>query len=747
MAEGFDVSKALAQLEPIVRALDEHWDELPLEAQELIQDRYLEFRQAYADGQPLAPIRFLQALDQLADARTLIGSLLDAAKGPARRGGVVAVDFSLLGRLPAYLGPRQPADPRLSPVQPALASARLLEIVARLQERGHRLTAEEQERAMALYDELVHTTCYTDAPLAAKMEAAARFVEGIDALPGARALLAPLLDATRLPGSPKALVDPEMWRALPSTLEPPRRAARMEPPAEMAAEESAPRPSSFTRYPALDCPDRAVLDVPFSLFVQLLIEAPEPGAEGVTIEDTEVEEPQVDVIVRVRDLGLEGGNMQTMTVSRTEDSEVRFVLTPRALGEHQIRVDLYQKTRRLATLRRNILVVEQPAEIASAATVPQPEGPGPVSLSVQPLTPPPDLELCIELDRHDGHTLYFSLHSTKDDPSYNHFRCGQVTLQGSPLEKMQGVYKELSKLAGADPATPEAQRAAVQRLEALGCALWDELVPDELKREYWRFRDKVKSLLITSDEPWVPWEMVKPYRFDDEDRREDAPFWCQQFDLSRWLAGPGAVDRLPTGAARPVAPAQVDLAFVREEVEFIERLSALRPDVESLAPVTSRAQVLDLINQDQETFSLLHFACHGLFDATNPNDSAIVLGGEPLRPSDLRGRFGGRRPRPLIFINACHGGRAEFSFTGLGGWADRLVQNARVGAFIGAMWEVNDALAVQFARHFYTALLAGNVSIGEAFRQAREAIRQARPHNSTWLAYVLYADPEGRLAA
>ena len=746
MAEGFDISTALAQLEPIVRALDERWDELSPEAQELIQDRYLEFRQAYADGQPLALILFLEALDRSADARALVGPLLDEAKGPARRGGAIAtVDFGLLSRLPAYLGPRQPADPRLAPVQPALASARLLEIVARLQERGHRLTAEEQEQAMALYDELVRATCYADTSLAAKMEAAARFVEGVDALPGARALLAPLLDATRLPGSSKAPIDPERWRALPPTLEPPRRGARMraEPPAEAAAEAEEPRATSFTRYPALDCPDQAILNVPFSLFVQLLIEAPEPGAEGVTIEDTEVEEPQVDVIVRVRGLGLEGGNMQTMTVARAEDSEVRFVLTPRALGEHQIRVDLYQKTRRLATLRHNVLVVAQP----TVATVSQPEGPGPVILSVRPLTPPPDLELCIELDRHDGRTLYFSLHSTKDDPSYNHFRCGQVTLQGSPLEKMQGVYRELSKLAGADPATPEAQRVAVQRLEALGCALWDELVPEELKREYWRFRDKVKSLLITSDEPWVPWEMVKPYRFDDEDRREDAPFWCQQFDLSRWLAGPGAVDRLPTGVARPVAPAQVDLVFVREEVEFIERLGALRPDVAGLAPVTSRAQVLDLINQDQEAFSLLHFACHGLFDATNPNDSAIVLGGEPLRPSDLRGRFGGRRPRPLIFINACHGGRAEFSFTGLGGWADRLVQNARVGAFIGALWEVNDALAVQFARHFYTALLAGDVSIGEAFRQAREAIRQAKPHNSTWLAYVLYADPEGRLAA
>ncbi len=87
----------------------------------------------------------------------------------------------------------------------------------------------------------------------------------------------------------------------------------------------------------------------------------------------------------------------------------------------------------------------------------------------------------------------------------------------------------------------------------------------------------------------------------------------------------------------------------------------------------------------------------------------------------------------------------EFSFTGLGGWADRLVKHACVGAFVGAMWEVNDALALQFARRFYTALLQDNATIAEAFRLAREEIRQAAPYNSTWLAYVLYADPEARV--
>ena len=83
-----------------------------------------------------------------------------------------------------------------------------------------------------------------------------------------------------------------------------------------------------------------------------------------------------------------------------------------------------------------------------------------------------------------------------------------------------------------------------------------------------------------------------------------------------------------------------------------------------------------------------------------------------------------------------------FSFTGLGGWADRLVNKSQVGAFAGAMWEVQDALALKFTKSFYTSLLKENKTIAQAFRIARETVREADPSNSTWLAYVLYADPE-----
>jgi CHAT domain-containing protein len=148
---------------------------------------------------------------------------------------------------------------------------------------------------------------------------------------------------------------------------------------------------------------------------------------------------------------------------------------------------------------------------------------------------------------------------------------------------------------------------------------------------------------------------------------------------------------------------------------------------------------------EKESFSIMHFACHGEFNETLSSKSPIFLSGRSLEPSDINTKFGEGRQRPLIFINACHTGRTGSSLTWLGGWPVCFVNIAHVGAFIGAMWEVDDQLAVLFAKSFYTALLRDKFPIAQAFRHAREEIRRAKPYNSSWLAYVLYADPEAMM--
>lgn len=497
------------------------------------------------------------------------------------------------------------------------------------------------------------------------------------------------------------------------------------------------------RYPLLDCPDQVQLNRRFSLFVRLLRDEPTPGTLGMFIvidqDNQSPSDPSITVVLSADGFDIEGLNSTQIPVDQTQNSEGHFFLIPRNLGEHEIKAYFYQFGRNIGMVSRIVVVTEKPEKVV----VKQPDSLVELQANyAPPMTPPPDLDLTIELvnQSSENNLLRFCLHTDRNDLGYYHTRFGEVTLRGSPQAKMESLFEEMSQMAG------HTETDAEQRMRSIGMCLWDDLIPTELKDEYWRFKEMVGSMIINSDEPWIPWEIVKPYRYNEDNEREEDPFWCQQFALSRWLSGQRPIDELPKGLARPVAPKVIDLNKVKEEVAFIEQLNSLDPGFRGQTSINSRKQLLDLMERD--SFSILHFATHGDFDRKDPNNSPILLSDGRLRPSDIQVRFGGRggrRPRPLIFINACKGAQMGFSLTGLGGWAKRLINQAHVGVFAGAMWEVDDALALEFAKCFYTSLLQDKQTFAESFRIAREKVRAIDPSSSTWLAYVLYAYPEGRV--
>lgn len=550
-------------------------------------------------------------------------------------------------------------------------------------------------------------------------------------------------------------------------------------------------PAELVRYPALDAPERTPINQKFSLTVGLWLEAPEPGVASVVVQDTGIQLPEVELVLRAPGFEISdgGSNTRLLTVQREEDSEIRFVLTPTRLGDGELRVDFYQFNKRLATLRRTLLVFDPeapPVEISPpgslaerlkpAIDVAGPSLPshviaGPsLALTTSPTGPVPDLELNVQIESWERRAIRFSLNGGPRPGGGYHYHyqdAGRIDLTGViplinspdadtiPVE-LTSVYQELGELAhlglGNTRAVGSARRQkplvavadrkhAEGRLTAIGNDLWDHFISDSLKQEYWKFKKFAQSLLITTNEPWIPWEMVRPYRINRKGQRKQDPFWCQQFAISRWLAGPGYADRLElrSGLARPVSPQQVDLPAVSGELEYFDRLVKLQPGITPLPPIHQRNEAISWLNQGN--FTLAHFACHGAFVPGQPDASAIELSGGALRPSDIQINYEKAGQRPLIFVNACHGGRSQVALTGIGGWARALIQ-AEVAAFLGAQWEVHDKLALEFMQTFYTELLKEKTSLAEAVRKARETIRKRAPYNSTWLAYILYANPE-----
>jgi hypothetical protein len=97
---------------------------------------------------------------------------------------------------------------------------------------------------------------------------------------------------------------------------------------------------------------------------------------------------------------------------------------------------------------------------------------------------------------------------------------------------------------------------------------------------------------------------------------------------------------------------------------------------------------------------------------------------------------------PLIVLNACQVGRANWKLTSVGGFAQAFLSRG-AGAFVSTLWAVGDDVAHTFTEQFYKSLLKGS-TIASAAREARREACKAR--EGTWLAYVVYGYPDGRIS-
>ncbi len=452
---------------------------------------------------------------------------------------------------------------------------------------------------------------------------------------------------------------------------------------------------------------------------------------------------------------------RTIMVYRDRDSQTAiFLLTPdpdAGPGTRRISLDFYHRERLAGTASFQVEVRDRPPiDEAQAALDPlledrseggsvtdRVEG-GMVLASADAPTPDFVLRIALSADRRQ---LSYTLHSPTGKLGLVYQRMGSVTLESDPRTFMENTLQRLSQMARASrKKLSEAEFAENQEtLSEIGWDLYEQLFTPALRRTYRdlrRLRQEQPnlSLLIVSDEPWIPWEMILPH----EDDLPDEDFLCAQFRMTRWLAGRGLPEDFSLHQARVVVP-KSNLPSVKAEQDFFsQELPKLRDDI------SYGGEWLDMASEVTEALragdvQLFHFACHGDFDYTRPDESVLKLQGDSLRPSQIVGpmRSGVAASKPLVFLNACHTGQTGFSLTNMGGWAARFVR-AGASAFIGSLWEVNDELAAKFAIKFYTNLLTGQ-TLGDAFHAARAHIRKEDRANPTWLAYTLYADPNGRV--
>ncbi|MDW8405778.1 CHAT domain-containing protein [Chloroflexus sp.] len=503
----------------------------------------------------------------------------------------------------------------------------------------------------------------------------------------------------------------------------------------------------FIRYTDISCPRYAQVGERITLTVALTMQQ---QAESVVKQAVHVSAGEVKVRLSAPGFELLSPAEQTVIIEPDADSApVVFHLKGRTEGQHEIAVQFWQRGNLIATAFVPIEIVAiQP--VFAPAIIPS----IPVNARLGDARPP-DLTLVVN-HAPNGHTEFMVI-----GDGVVRFAT-QTMLAFEPRAFIQHVYKEIGLLQRGYDSVNEPRALATDQIErrirTLGHLLWDRLIPPDLKAFYsrerarWRVedaQDRRWSLLVQSNEADIPWELVRPYGEGDDQWEEG--FWCETFYFARWLlkrpdtlTGYAPPPRLRLRALAAIVPTcYPELRAVPDEHALLRDLIARHRLADRSPARATEAAVVDLL--EQGGFDWMHIVTHGAFLAESVLHSGALaledrqwLACSVITGPRIRGKL--HAERPAFILNACHAGRSAPMLSGASNWATHLIGSG-AGMLIAPLWSVNDALATEFSRAYYDALLNRSqpATLAEAVWHARAAIR--RPDEPTWLAYSLFAHP------
>lgn len=520
---------------------------------------------------------------------------------------------------------------------------------------------------------------------------------------------------------------------------------------EVVTAETSEMAQELIRYTDIACPRRVWAGAArIPVVVRLTMK---PADQSVAVEALSLR-PELPLLVHIEAPLFEVLNTHTQPIILPLDQDsapVVFDLHPLHPGYTQVTLDFFQNNQPLRTVSIDVEIT--PFAVADGIE-PRPAQ----ALRVEEDVEPPDM------------VMHIAWNETSKQLQITLIRQGgawwrtfpPVTVNGDPAAFTTQLYRQIvtsnqlgrKLIPGGNEETLSAADAK-RRIKKLGQNLWEELVPADLKQLYAQEREvwRDASLLILSDEPHLPWELIWPYDHEAGVWEEEGP-WCTSLALTRWLR------KDERGNGNEMAPVWLDvesvavfvpryaqlgnLPFAQQEEQTLVGLMQ-RHQLRRTGPETpSWSNVMDFLEGGD--YQWVHFAAHGSFfpDAPDGDSSLWLQADHALSPQDLTGaaiRSHFRQKHPAFFFNACEVGRQGYALTRISGWANRLV-SAGAGLFVGPLWAVQDRSAAAFAAEFYQALLGGQ-TVAQAVRQARKATQEF--DDPTWLAYSVYGHPNARL--
>jgi hypothetical protein len=312
---------------------------------------------------------------------------------------------------------------------------------------------------------------------------------------------------------------------------------------------------------------------------------------------------------------------------------------------------------------------------------------------------------------------------------------GETRLGGDPAAFARAMFKVV---AGTRPG----EHGRV--LRGIGEQLW-ELAPVSVRAAYWQLRDQLGdgfSIQVMTDEPAIPWELMRPVRPGSKDTRllaETHPIARGLLDYPSRLR-----PRLPAAGARlTIAPdyrRRLPAMQVLQEAQNESAMLQQRFGARALTPGTA-GSLLQVLEEPGEPVQLLHFAGHGAFDGQAVFSSLAFEDGD-VRVAEIRSQdvVLGEHHKTFVILNACDVGATGDVLGSVGGWAEAFAHRD-FGGFLAPLWAIFDGPARLAMERFLDAVLTQDKRIGEALRDVRKAYGGS---SATFLSYIYYGDVNAR---
>jgi len=515
-----------------------------------------------------------------------------------------------------------------------------------------------------------------------------------------------------------------------------RRSARAKPPTRdvPATDDEGTTP---VRHPSIESDSPLLPEGDVTLTVDLLrtAAAHTQGAVALGEQAPNWERLELTVALSCPCIDFEGEGRGTITIHRNADSEparIRGRVRADAANGNSSGVvaAFFDRTRYCGSAFRNFPIGPTPA---SSGTPPAPPTAGIVA--AEPAAQLPDMTVHISTVSKGAGRLDWLVHTKRFDGLPARLR-GQTDLGQDTAADATALFKEFATLERGQHQKP---------LEGFGTRLWQR-APVEFREIYWALWDhyaRPLSIQFISDEPHLPWELMRPARADDS---EIHPPLALKHSVARWIARWDGFMRnqLPAGRICTIAP-KYEVAS-RRLPRALAEAAALEKEFGAERVEGTRGAVTALLeNAPSPAVAVLHFAGHGKFASSAATQSNIKLEDGTFAASEVERPEVklGKAFRTLVFFNACEVGVAANVFGDVGGWADAFL-GRQFGGFIAPLWSIDDEDAGTVAAELLEGVVRRHQPIGEVLRDIRAKHGNVSP---TFYSYLYYGDVTARLGA